>query len=73
MISRTAIQEDKYENILILISYYQLEHRLPLRILLMKIFGALCTLDEHVISILIQSVLPNELGHGIELNINGMY
>ena len=39
----------------------------------MKIFGALCTLDEHVISILIQSVLPNELGHGIELNINGMY
>ena len=56
---------------LILISYYQLEPRVPLRILLLKVFGACCTLDQEVVSVMLQSVLPNELGHDIQVNING--
>ena len=70
-VSKTVIQEDKYENILTLIAYYQLEHRVPLRLLLLKIFGACCTLDLEVISVILQSVLPNELGHDIQVNLNG--
>lgn len=69
--SKVAIQEDKYENILTLITYYQLEHRLSLRILLLRVFGACCTLDQTVISVVLQSVLPNELGHDIQVNLNG--
>ena len=71
--SKTAIQEDKYENVLTLISYYQLEHRVPLRLLLLKVFGAFCTLDQEVVSVMLQSVLPNELGHDIQVNLNGKY
>ena len=56
-----------------LISYYQLEHRAPLRILLLMIFGALFNLDENVISVVLQSVLPNELGHGIQQKLDGTY
>ncbi|XP_003384974.1 PREDICTED: NCK-interacting protein with SH3 domain-like [Amphimedon queenslandica] len=70
IVSKAAIQEDKYENILVLISYYQLEPRVQLRILLLKVFGACCTLDQEVVSVMLQSVLPNELGHDIQINTN---
>jgi len=69
-ISKAAVEEDKYENVLTLITYYQMETRLPIRLLLLKVFGILCGLDQTVVSILLSSVLPNELGRDIQQDMH---
>ncbi|KAL5517361.1 hypothetical protein EMCRGX_G002898 [Ephydatia muelleri] len=69
-ISRRVIKEDKYENVLTLIEFYHLEPRVPLRLLMLKIFAALCELDHTIIGILLSSVLPNELGRDIQQGIS---
>ncbi|XP_062598756.1 NCK-interacting protein with SH3 domain-like isoform X2 [Saccostrea cucullata] len=58
---RHAIASDGYECIHNLVQYYQMEVRLPLRISLLKVFGALCNLESSIISHLLYSILPLEL------------
>jgi hypothetical protein len=64
-VTRAAVREDKYENILMLIGYYDIEPRIPIRLLMLQVFGVLCGLDREVVSVLLGSILPNELGRDI--------
>ncbi|KAF6727419.1 NCK-interacting protein with SH3 domain [Oryzias melastigma] len=54
------------ENVLSLVSYYQMEHRVSLRLLLLKVFGAMCSLDAALISTLLNSILPMELARDLQ-------
>ena len=65
------MQEDKYENILTLIGYYDIESRTPIRLLMLQVFGVLCGLDREIISVLLSSILPNELGRDINNHLTG--
>uniref|UniRef100_A0A3B1KE94 NCK interacting protein with SH3 domain n=1 Tax=Astyanax mexicanus TaxID=7994 RepID=A0A3B1KE94_ASTMX len=56
------------EPVLSLVSYYQMEHRVSLRLLLLKVFGAMCGLDGSLISTLINSILPMELARDLQTN-----
>uniref|UniRef100_A0A3Q3XSA9 SH3 domain-containing protein n=1 Tax=Mola mola TaxID=94237 RepID=A0A3Q3XSA9_MOLML len=55
-----------YENVMSLVSYYQMEHRVSLRLLLLKVFGAMCSLDASLISALLNSILPMELARDLQ-------
>ncbi|XP_047439554.1 NCK-interacting protein with SH3 domain-like isoform X2 [Mugil cephalus] len=57
------------ENVLSLVSYYQMEHRVSLRLLLLKVFGAMCSLDATLISTLHNSILPMELARDLQTDI----
>ena len=70
-ITRRAVQEDKYENILTLIGYYDIESRTPIRLLMLQVFGVLCGLDKDIIGVLLSSILPNEIGRDIQDNLTG--
>lgn len=54
------------ENVLSLVSYYQMEHRVLLRLLLLKVFGAMCSLDAALISTLLNSILAMELARDLQ-------
>lgn len=54
------------EPVLSLVSYYQMEHRVSLRLLLLKVFGAMCGLDGSLISTLLNSILPMELARDLQ-------
>lgn len=54
------------EPVLSLVSYYQMEHRVSLRLLLLKVFGAMCSLDAALISTLLNSILPMELARDLQ-------
>ncbi|CAH2248120.1 NCK-interacting with SH3 domain isoform X1 [Pelobates cultripes] len=62
-------KKNQFESILSLVAYYQMEHRVPLRLLLLKCFGAMCNLDADIISALVNSVLPMELARDLQTNI----
>ena len=47
------------------------ETRVPLRLLLLKVFGVLCGLGPTIISELLASVLPLELARDIQMDIAG--
>lgn len=47
------------------------ELRWPLRLLLLQIFGAVFTLDPAVVSVCLNTVLPNVLGKDIQENKDG--
>ncbi|KAH3717720.1 NCK-interacting protein with SH3 domain-like [Dreissena polymorpha] len=70
-VSLRALASDSYENIHHLVQYYQMETRLKLRLLLLQVFGAMCTLDKKgpVITLLLCSVLTTELAKELQLNI----
>ncbi|XP_076012874.1 NCK-interacting protein with SH3 domain [Genypterus blacodes] len=55
-----------FEPLLSLVSYYQMEHRVTLRLLLLKVFGAMCSLDAALISTLLNSILPMELARDLQ-------
>ncbi|XP_037535424.1 NCK-interacting protein with SH3 domain [Nematolebias whitei] len=55
-----------YENVLSLVSYYQMELRVSLRLLLLKVFGAMCSLDAALVSTLLNSILPMELARDLQ-------
>ncbi|XP_061688185.1 NCK-interacting protein with SH3 domain-like [Syngnathoides biaculeatus] len=55
-----------YENVLSLVSYFQMELRVSLRLLLLKVFGAMCSLDASLISTLLNSILPMELARDLQ-------
>ncbi|XP_059398960.1 NCK-interacting protein with SH3 domain-like [Carassius carassius] len=57
---------NEYEPVLSLVSYYQMEHRVSLRLLLLKVFGAMCGLDAALISTLLNSVLTMELARDLQ-------
>ncbi|XP_068568115.1 NCK-interacting protein with SH3 domain [Cebidichthys violaceus] len=57
---------NRSENVLSLVSYYQMELRVSLRLLLLKVFGAMCSLDASLISTLLNSILPMELARDLQ-------
>lgn len=57
---------NQFEAVLSLVSYYQMEHRVSLRLLLLKVFGAMCGLDAALISTLLNSVLTMELARDLQ-------
>eukprot|EP01135_Chromosphaera_perkinsii_P008203 Nk52_evm25s1178 gene=Nk52_evmTU25s1178 len=60
------VRNDRYDIVQCLIAYYQMETRANLRILLLQIMGMLgTTLDRHIFSILLSSVIPIELARDI--------
>lgn len=47
------------------------EHRVSLRLLLLKVFGATCGLDAALISTLLNSILPMELARDLQTDTQG--
>ncbi|XP_078517912.1 NCK-interacting protein with SH3 domain isoform X2 [Lissotriton helveticus] len=65
-ICKKMCKKSDFEPVQSLVSYYQMEHRVPLRLLLLKCFGAMCNLDASIISTLVNSVLPMELARDMQ-------
>ncbi|XP_061474319.1 NCK-interacting protein with SH3 domain [Rhineura floridana] len=65
-VCKKMCKKNEFESVLSLVAYYQMEHRLPLRLLLLKCFGAMCNLDAAIISALVNSVLPMELARDMQ-------
>ncbi|XP_051874022.1 NCK-interacting protein with SH3 domain-like isoform X3 [Pristis pectinata] len=65
-VCKRMIKKNHFEPILSLIAYYQMEHRVALRLFLLKCFGAMCNLDAAIISTLANSVLPMELARDMQ-------
>lgn len=61
-VSRYVLQQDQYNGVTILIQYYQMEPRWTIRQLLLQSFGVMCSLDSVILTIMLNSVLPMELG-----------
>lgn len=47
------------------------EHRVSLRLLLLKVFGAMCSLSSALISTLLNSILPMELARDLQTDTQG--
>ncbi|CAJ0962340.1 unnamed protein product [Ranitomeya imitator] len=60
-VCKKMCKRNQFEAVLSLVAYYQMEHRVSLRLLLLKCFGAMCNLDASIISCLVNSLLPMEL------------
>ncbi|KAM5147883.1 NCK-interacting protein with SH3 domain [Mantella aurantiaca] len=65
-VCKKMCKRNQSEAVMSLVSYYQMEHRVPLRLLLLKCFGAMCSLDASIISSLVNSVLPMELARDMQ-------
>nr|XP_046239678.1 NCK-interacting protein with SH3 domain-like isoform X2 [Scatophagus argus] len=65
-VCKRMCKANDYENVLSLVSYYQMEHRVSLRLLLLKVFGAMCSLDAALISTFLNSILPMELARDLQ-------
>ncbi|KAJ8259909.1 hypothetical protein GJAV_G00174860 [Gymnothorax javanicus] len=65
-VCKRMCRANQSEPVLSLVSYYQMEHRVSLRLLLLKVFGAMCSLDSALISTLLNSILPMELARDIQ-------
>ncbi|KAK5912480.1 hypothetical protein CesoFtcFv8_002349 [Champsocephalus esox] len=65
-VCKRMCKANHYENQLSLVSYYQMENRVSLRLLLLKVFGAMCSLDASLISTLLNSILPMELARDLQ-------
>uniref|UniRef100_A0A8C4EN96 NCK interacting protein with SH3 domain n=1 Tax=Dicentrarchus labrax TaxID=13489 RepID=A0A8C4EN96_DICLA len=65
-VCKRMCKANHYENVLSLVSYYQMEHRVALRLLLLKVFGAMCSLDAALISTFLNSILPMELARDLQ-------
>lgn len=65
-VCKRMCKSDNYENVMSLVTYYQMEHRVSLRLLLLKVFGAMCSLDAALISTLLNSILPMELARDLQ-------
>lgn len=68
--SQRAVASENYECVHNLVQYYQMETRVPLRLLLLRVFGAMCSLDSMVISFLLFSILTTELAEEIQRNLD---
>ncbi|XP_023699036.1 NCK-interacting protein with SH3 domain isoform X2 [Paramormyrops kingsleyae] len=67
-VCRRMCRANQFEPVLSIVTYYQMEHRNTLRLLLLKVFGAMCSLDAALISALLNSVLPMELARDLQTN-----
>ncbi|XP_059520829.1 NCK-interacting protein with SH3 domain [Myotis daubentonii] len=65
-VCKKMCKRSQFESVLALVAYYQMEHRVSLRLLLLKCFGAMCSLDAAIISTLVSSVLPVELARDMQ-------
>ncbi|XP_031200731.1 NCK-interacting protein with SH3 domain isoform X1 [Mastomys coucha] len=65
-VCKKMCKRSDFESVLALVAYYQMEHRASLRLLLLKCFGAMCSLDAAIISTLVSSVLPVELARDMQ-------
>ncbi|KAM8758588.1 NCK-interacting protein with SH3 domain isoform 2-T2 [Rhynchonycteris naso] len=65
-VCKKMCKRNEFESVLALVAYYQMEHRVSLRLLLLKCFGAMCGLDAAIISTLVSSVLPVELARDMQ-------
>lgn len=65
-VCKKMCKRSQFESVLALVAYYQMEHRASLRLLLLKCFGAMCSLDAAIISTLVSSVLPVELARDMQ-------
>ncbi|XP_007119583.1 NCK-interacting protein with SH3 domain isoform X3 [Physeter macrocephalus] len=65
-VCKKMCKRNEFESVLALVAYYQMEHRVSLRLLLLKCFGAMCSLDAAIISTLVSSVLPVELARDMQ-------
>ncbi|XP_030883675.1 NCK-interacting protein with SH3 domain isoform X2 [Leptonychotes weddellii] len=65
-VCKKMCKRNEFESVLALVAYYQMEHRASLRLLLLRCFGAMCSLDALVISTLVSSVLPVELARDMQ-------
>ncbi|KAK2862106.1 hypothetical protein Q5P01_001639 [Channa striata] len=65
-VCKRMCKANDYEHVISLVSYYQMEHRVSLRLLLLKVFGAMCSLDAALISTLLNSILPMELARDLQ-------
>ncbi|EDO27985.1 predicted protein, partial [Nematostella vectensis] len=65
-VSRAVIRQRSMEHMESLVVYFQMEHRRSLRLLLLKVFGSLCRVDQGVIPELLCSVLPGELASSMQ-------
>uniref|UniRef100_A0A672JGS2 SH3 domain-containing protein n=1 Tax=Salarias fasciatus TaxID=181472 RepID=A0A672JGS2_SALFA len=65
-VCKRMCKANDYENVMSLVSYYQMEHRVSLRLLLLKVFGAMCSLDAALISALLNCILPMELARDLQ-------
>ncbi|KAG9333615.1 hypothetical protein JZ751_010831 [Albula glossodonta] len=76
-VCKRMCRANQSEPVLSLVSYYQMEHRVSLRLLLLKVFGAMCSLDSALISTLLNSVLPMELARDMHTDtqeqLNGAF
>ncbi|XP_073980111.1 NCK-interacting protein with SH3 domain isoform X2 [Rhodnius prolixus] len=70
MICRRVLMTANYEDVNMLVAYYQMEERNAIRQLLIQTFAIMCSLDEIIISILLNSVLPMELAREMQSNIS---
>ncbi|KAM7006839.1 NCK-interacting protein with SH3 domain isoform 2-T2 [Tautogolabrus adspersus] len=68
-VCKRMCKANHYENVLSLVSYYQMENRVSLRLLLLKVFGAMCSLDAALISTFLNSILPMELARDLQTDI----
>ncbi|KAF6206927.1 hypothetical protein GE061_018163 [Apolygus lucorum] len=67
-ISRRVLKQGNYDDITMLVDYYQMEERFCIRQLLIQTFAILCSLDKLILSLLLNSVLPMELAREMESN-----
>ncbi|XP_075039700.1 NCK-interacting protein with SH3 domain [Mixophyes fleayi] len=65
-VCKKMCKRSQFEAVVSLVAYYQMEHRVPLRLLLLKCFGAMCNLDASIISSLVNSLLPMELARDMQ-------
>ncbi|KAK0135852.1 NCK-interacting protein with SH3 domain [Merluccius polli] len=65
-VCKRMCKENHSEPVHSLVSYYQMEHRVSLRLLLLKVFGAICSLDAAFVSTLLNSILPMELARDLQ-------
>ncbi|XP_058486918.1 NCK-interacting protein with SH3 domain-like isoform X1 [Solea solea] len=65
-VCKRMCKADDHENVHSLVSYYQMENRVTLQLLLLKVFGAMCSLDATLISTLLNSNLPMVLARDLQ-------
>lgn len=68
MISKRVFKKNNFDDVLMLVDYYQMEDRSSIRQLLVQAFAVMCTLDKVIINLLLNSVLPMELGREMQSN-----
>ncbi|XP_052797022.1 NCK-interacting protein with SH3 domain-like isoform X3 [Mya arenaria] len=71
-VCRKVLESDSFESVHNLVQYYQMENRVSLRLMLLQVFGALCSLEggSAVITMLLCSVLTTELAKELQQNID---